>query len=150
MYPQADGSTLEKGHMVNPATGRDTEYEEVWVSEEILAVPAFPGGEKSFSGDDAKPLCVVLEMQRDEEGRRGMVVRLGQYCQGLARTGEGEADVTLERWKWEEGIGWVRTVRMGRAELPMDFAMHLAGEAMKEDVVRVGEDVWRVLEKAVV
>ncbi|KAK0645732.1 hypothetical protein B0T16DRAFT_328245 [Cercophora newfieldiana] len=143
MYPQPDGSTLEKGHMVNPATGLDTEYEEVWVSEEIQAVPAFTsGGELA----DVR-VCVVLEMRRDEEGRRGMVVRLGQYCQGFARTGGGEGDVAVERWRWEGEEGWVRGVRIGEGEMPCDFAMHLAAEAVKGDVVSVGGDVWMVVER---
>lgn len=147
MYPQPDGSTLEKGHMINPETGVDTQYEELWVSEEIQAVPVLVAGD----GNSDAPLCVVLEMQRDEVKRRGMIVRLGQYCQAFVRAGDGEADITIERLKWDSDVRkWTTLVRIGEAELPTDFATHLAYEAVKDDVVRVGEDVWTVVEKALV
>ncbi|KAK4448323.1 hypothetical protein QBC34DRAFT_407212 [Podospora aff. communis PSN243] len=144
-YPQPDGSILEKGRMVNPATGEPADYEELWVSEDIRSVPALTSG-----GDIADvSVCVVLEM--DEDGRRGMVVRLGQYCQGFMRTGDGEADITIERLKWDSATGgWSKEVRTGDAELPTDFATHLAHEAVKGDVVRVsaGGDAWTVVERA--
>jgi hypothetical protein len=147
MYPQTDGSTLEKGRMPNPATGIDTDYEELWVSEDIKPVPAFASGGNVTDVS----VCVVLQMQRDEEGRRGMVVRLGQYCQAFVRTGEGEADITIERLKWDAAVGgWVKLVRIGDAEVPTDFATHLAHEAVKDDVVSVGDDVWTVVETALV
>ncbi|KAK0620051.1 hypothetical protein B0T14DRAFT_537645 [Immersiella caudata] len=145
-YDQADGSILEKGRMVNPATGKQTDYEELWVSEDTRSVPAFASGGSIVDGP---AICVVLEMQRDEEGRRGMVVRLGQYCQGLVRTGAGQADITIERLKWDAETGWVKQVRIGDAELPTDFATHLAHEAVQGDVVRVGGDAWTVVETAV-
>ncbi|CCF45250.1 hypothetical protein CH063_03553 [Colletotrichum higginsianum] len=60
MYEQADGLTLEKGRMVNPATGEETDYEELW--------------------RDVEPAAVA--------GARGSVVWLGRFCQGISRVGE--------------------------------------------------------------
>ncbi|PON26587.1 hypothetical protein TGAM01_v204597 [Trichoderma gamsii] len=61
MYAQPDGlSTLEKGHMTNPATGKDTEYEEMWYDP-----PA-----KKTGGD--KVVCVVLVMEDEKAGKKGI------------------------------------------------------------------------------
>jgi len=76
-----------------------------------------------------------------------MVVRLGQYCQALLRTGEGEKDITVERLKWDGETGrWDKVVRIGEEEVPTDFATYFGHEATAGDKVRVGEDVWIVVE----
>ncbi|KAK3352736.1 hypothetical protein B0T25DRAFT_455437 [Lasiosphaeria hispida] len=144
-FPQPDGSILEKGRMVNPATGRETNYEEVWRSATIEAVPCFPDGEAI--------VCVVLKLQHDEDDssplNRGMIVRLGQYCQAIVRKGEGDAGITVERLKWDGATEeWVKQVRIGDAEVPTDFATYFGTEATLDDDILVGGDVWRVVEKS--
>jgi len=172
MCPNPDvavGGTLEKGRMVNPSLGNGQEemdYEEVWVPEEVLGVPGFPSLGDSFGGDGdddeggkegeakGKKCCVVLELDTSMSSggkggrRRGMVVRLGQYCQALLRTGEREGDITVERLKWNgEAERWDKVVRIGgEAEVPTDFATYFGHEATVGDKVRVGEDVWIVVE----
>ncbi|KAK1706339.1 hypothetical protein BDP67DRAFT_476512 [Colletotrichum lupini] len=74
MYEQPDGLTLEKGRMVNPATGAETDYEELW--------------------RDVEPVTT--------SGARGMVVWLGRFCQGISRVGEEVAAERWE-WKEGEG-----------------------------------------------
>ncbi|KAH7038025.1 uncharacterized protein B0I36DRAFT_381109 [Microdochium trichocladiopsis] len=117
MYPQPDGSVLEKGRMTNPMTGRETDYEEVWVDGEPGVIPASssPGG---TSGDDkgraSRTTCVVLEARdgQDEETVVGMVVCLGKFCQGVVRRGKRFG---LERWSFndENGDGeWQRRAEM--------------------------------------
>ncbi|KAJ0158492.1 hypothetical protein CTA2_11462, partial [Colletotrichum tanaceti] len=86
MYEQADGLTLEKGRMVNPATGEETDYEELWRDVEPVAVVG--------SGGEAVE-CIVLRFEDEQAGARGSVVWLGRFCQGISRVG---ADVTAERW----------------------------------------------------
>src|ERR1700712_1231817 len=61
MYPQTDGRTLEKGCMVNPATGKLTDYEEVWKDLDAIAV-----GKDSSEEERQKACCVVLHLQDDE------------------------------------------------------------------------------------
>ncbi|KAK5661141.1 hypothetical protein OQA88_11031 [Cercophora sp. LCS_1] len=130
-HPQADGTILEKGRMLNPATGELGDYEEVWKSEDVEAVHGVG--------------CLVLKLEKD--GRRGLAVRLGKYIQAIVRTGSGEGDVTVERLVWDGGE-WVKKVRIGQAEVPTDWVGYLGGEAVVDDEVKVGGDVWKVVEKS--
>ncbi|KAG5662134.1 hypothetical protein KAF25_004373 [Fusarium avenaceum] len=130
MYPQPDSLTLEKGSMVNPDTGIDTAYEELWHDATPTAVPG-----------DSQVRALVLQTEDDENGVRGSVVKLGCYVQGLLRVGDG---ITLERWEWKEG-GWKRTVRIGDAELPCEKIVD--EEALKEgDAVDIAGRAWNVIE----
>ncbi|KXH41566.1 hypothetical protein CSAL01_01068 [Colletotrichum salicis] len=70
MYEQPDGLTLEKGRMVNPANGRETDYEELWKDIEPAAVPpvgAAPVGE----GEVQKGVeCIVLKFEGESSKAR--------------------------------------------------------------------------------
>jgi hypothetical protein len=129
-YEQPGGLTLEKGSMVNPDTGRMTDYEEVWRSVKPRR-------------DERGARCVVLETRNEEGTVRGRVVRLGQYCQGLLRDGD---EISLERW--ELNGEWKKTVAMGPKGLP-------CGQVVKEEVewaegatVQVEGYAWAVVETA--
>ncbi|KAI0603119.1 hypothetical protein F4775DRAFT_587647 [Biscogniauxia sp. FL1348] len=137
MFPRADGRQLETGRMVNPATGRETDYEEVWAGVEPRSTVA---GESSSS---RTPLvrCAVLELKNDGRGERGMVVCLGGYCQGVVRKGEAFA---MERWRWVDG-GWKRLAYMGELGLPCGEAMNETGLVVGGQV-KCGEQVWNVVE----
>ena len=128
MFPQADGTTLEKGSMVNPATGRDTPYEELW--RDIDPTPTASSGVN------------VVVLQVETEGLCGSVVRLGQYCQGIMKEGDR---ITAERWEWKEG-GWKRTVRIGSDALPCLKVLDDGVEAKVGDVVNVEGRGWKVVE----
>ncbi|KAG9497105.1 hypothetical protein J7337_011897 [Fusarium musae] len=131
MYPQPNDLTLEKGSMVNPDTGIDTAYEELWHDATPTAVPGEPAVR-----------ALVLQTEDDKNGVRGSVVRLGCYAQGLIRVGE---HISLERWEWKDG--WKRTIRMGDAELPIEKI--LGEEALKEgDTVDVDGREWKVIEES--
>ncbi|KAK1755438.1 hypothetical protein QBC47DRAFT_445527 [Echria macrotheca] len=139
MYPQPDGTVLERGSMVNPSTSILTKYEELWRDEPVVP---------DHLNSEGKPVCVVLELGRGEgEGgkKRGMVVRLGQYCQALVRDGDS---VLVERMRWDGETGmWVRLVRIGEGEMPVEWAAYFGGEATVGDEVKVGGDVWTVVER---
>ncbi|KAI1085594.1 hypothetical protein F5B20DRAFT_518981 [Whalleya microplaca] len=137
MSSLGDGRTLEKGRMVNPATGAEADYEEVWRD----VAPA-PGA-----------LCVVLELRREEREERGVVVCLGGYCQGVVRCGEAFA---AERWVRSgtvtgEGTRagacgrWKREARVGNLWMPCSAAMEDAALAVGGRVERGGQ-VWNVIE----
>ncbi|KAK3399912.1 hypothetical protein B0T20DRAFT_452063 [Sordaria brevicollis] len=100
--PEDEKLTLERGRMVNPETGREEGYEEVWAD-----------GSSGEEGDgDKEKRCVVWEVDvDDEEGKkkRGRVVRVGRWAQGLLRRGN---EVVCERWKLGDEGGWRLEVRV--------------------------------------
>lgn len=166
----ASGISLEKGEMVNPETGRMTEYLEGWADVEPLAtLPAggedvegflremerrggFVDGRKVVDGSAGKKagrLSIVLRHENLSRNSRGMVVRVGHICQGVLRVGE---DFALERWTWvNEGqhAGWRRDCKLGTLPMPCDV-LNILGETMGLDTkVRygTGEDLaWECLE----
>lgn len=128
-----DGRAVEVGSMVDPATGRETEYVEVWVPGEV------GGGE-----------VVVLRTERrgEDEGERGVVVRVGRWVQGVLRVGKA---VCVGRWE-RGGDGWWRVVaRMGEA---LDDVLGWVTEGKKGEqrlevggkVVEAEGRVWDVVE----
>lgn len=134
MYPQTDGRTLEIGRMVNAATGKMTDYEELWKDVEPLVT----------SSEEAIPkACVVLQLQDDAHKARGMVMRLGQFCQGVLRVGES---VNLERWQWYERGGWKRASRIGDYWLPCGVVLDGYQTLALGGEVKHGEYLWEVIE----
>ena len=128
-YPLPDGKILEKGRMVNPETGKLTDYEEVWEDLKVERV-----------GSEAQ--CIVLQVHDEERGVRGLVVRVGQFCQGIIRVG---SEVSVERWAWGVKDHWKRTVRMGKTGLPCGEAMEPARLKLG-DKINCGEHEWTVIE----
>ncbi|KAJ4418060.1 hypothetical protein N0V82_005814 [Gnomoniopsis sp. IMI 355080] len=133
MLPQPDGTTLEIGRMVNPATGIETDYEELWRDGASENVPAL-----------AK--WTVLQIQDESQQKRGMFVQLGQYAQAVLRVGD---IFTAERWEWDSSQStWVGTFRVGDDEafplddlIPTCQEVHHAGEE-----IEAWSGIWSVLE----
>jgi len=90
-----NGDTLERGTMRDFDDGKVKAYQEVWRDEVV--------------GDTE---CVVLELDDTADGLRavGVVVRLGDWCQGILRNGES---VTVERWDQRRLV-----FRHGEGQLP--------------------------------
>jgi hypothetical protein len=134
MYPvQTDGDdelVLEKGTMINPETGLQTEYEEVWIEREVDPVP----------GDEDSQV-VVLDFDRGVE-HRGRIVRVGKLCQGLLRVTD---EVVAERWEWNEQEGWSRSELVGRkGALPCEKLLTSpAFHAIQHD-----GNTWTVVERS--
>lgn len=135
MFPQPapnEKRTLEKGRMVNPINGRPTDYEEVWKDVPLT----------STNREGGTIYVVVLVLLDEEHRARGMVVRVGQFCQGVLRVGEGFA---CERWEWRWEDGWTRRARIGDLFLPCGAAME-EGKLRVGGCVKYGEYEWRVIE----
>ncbi|PHH83016.1 hypothetical protein CDD82_3928 [Ophiocordyceps australis] len=120
---QSDGTVLETGRGLNPATGTEEAYQEVWEDNEVRA-----------------SACLVLSL--DDGGRRGMVIRLGRYCQGLLRSASG---LTVERWRWNDAGGWAMVVRMGGERIPCSFAVGATTAEMGQGIGAEFEG-WMVVE----
>ena len=153
MFTLPDGRALEHGYAPD-AGGVERSHEEMWRDEEV----------ESTSKAGTR-VCAVLRCADYEAGVRGVVVRLGQFVQGLLCGPEG---VTCERWEFggrvegeeeededgedeegedEEGESrlWERTARVGNGFVPCAVLMRpsllvLGGE------VRYGSVLWRVEE----
>ncbi|KAI4603816.1 hypothetical protein KJ359_003636 [Pestalotiopsis sp. 9143b] len=92
-FPGADeGESLERGHMVNPVSGRDEPYEECWVD----GIQVDERGARADSG-------FVLRYEDGDD--KGLVVRVGDLIQGVLRR---DGDVGLFRWVL--GHGETRTI----------------------------------------
>ncbi|GAW24936.1 hypothetical protein ANO14919_145320 [Xylariales sp. No.14919] len=141
IFPQDNGQTLETGRMMNPATEKLADYEEMWTDLEPEGIPE---GNKN-SGElieQWRGRCVVLELEDEHQGR-GMAVCLGRYYQGVVRIGQRFA---AERWLWEDGE-WRRKFRVGDLWIP-------GPEHMYSDTLSQGEQIrledtherWRVVE----
>lgn len=102
MYPQDDGTTLEYGSMVNSAKGKEEKYEECWID----------GLVKVLKGETKRrSWCWRAE---GSEGEKGVIVRIGQFVQGVLRRGN---EVSVGRWGWNEDK-WETIVTIGEFDVP--------------------------------
>lgn len=138
MYPQDDGRTLEKGVMVNPETGVESEYEEMWRDIPVWRPKTWNEGSAS---------CVVLVCEMPERGIRGAIMRLGHWCQGVLRVGE---EVWVERWRFvneEERGKWCLVVRVGDGKVGCEAVFHEDDDELQVGgSVAVGGNDWKVTE----
>lgn len=133
MFPISETTTLEKGRMVNPETGRETDYEEVWEDEEPKSMPE---GKEGVS-------CVVVRM--DEGGAKGLIVVLGKYAQGIFRSDDGE--VAAERWAYEDG--WKLFVKFGeKSRVPCEEVLGKLEDVTMGRGYDCDGRTWSVIEMA--
>ncbi|ELQ44949.1 hypothetical protein OOU_Y34scaffold00033g14 [Pyricularia oryzae Y34] len=142
MFPQLDGTTLEKGRMLNPEVGVEADYEELWDDGEPT-----PGA----LGEDgqARPLvggaarCIVMQMEDQNLRARGSVVLLGQYCQGFVRIGD---EIAAQRWEWQLGRGWAMTIKIGELALPCLEIIRQATNKAADQELQFGQQLWKLKE----
>jgi hypothetical protein len=147
MYPQDDGRTLEKGGSVNPDTGEENTYEEMWRDVKIGKSSTWPSNNWC---------CVTLVLEQPEKKSRGSIMRLGSYCQGVKKVGE---EFCAERWKYEypdecKGGKWCLLARVGKGKVGCEVLFSKDNEDEKElgEMIKVGKrldiagDEWKVTE----
>jgi hypothetical protein len=133
MYPISETLTLEHGHAYHPHLHDVKSHEEMWRDEPILSTPTTSSTYTSTSTSHSTAnICIVLRLQNDAKAARGVIVRLGQYVQGIMVVG---TDVSAERWEFNGGQGeWMRSKRVGKGMLP-------CGVTMREEVLGVGGEI---------
>ncbi|KAI8978886.1 hypothetical protein BD414DRAFT_421546 [Trametes punicea] len=133
-HPTLPNIELERGQMRHPDSGKVIEYEEAW-----KAVPVLPVG----GPYDAMHISVRLELRGDEiSDKRGAIVRVGQYCQGILRDG---ANVSAQRWLWSDG-SWKRIAQFGDLDIPCDATWETVKEGER---IGRGDALWDVMEVSV-
>ena len=70
----------------DPVTGQMTVYEEQSINLPIMS-----------TNNDGTRTTTVLVLHDDTQDFRGVIVRVGDICQGVLRNG---LDISIERWQW--------------------------------------------------
>lgn len=156
MYDQGNGDTLERGEMMNPVTKTTRTYEELWgdIQVEIMK-------------EESKRVSVVLKAENLELDIKALVVRVGQWCQGIRRDGDS---ITAERWHWNscsrtstsvhenekddesnrrqlDRPGSWKITRIGNSPLPCDVATGIVTATLGEgNEIFCGDLLWKVVE----
>ncbi|KAF2687344.1 hypothetical protein K458DRAFT_485570 [Lentithecium fluviatile CBS 122367] len=117
MFPLSSTQVLEHGHAANILTGKMQSHEELWTDVPIEA-----------TGSGVKT-CIVLRTENEEAKVRGVVIRLGRWCQGIFM----KADyVTVERWEWvekkAEQTPWDVPMWKGTAPVRAEASRRIDGE----------------------
>ncbi|MCJ1243194.1 hypothetical protein MMC30_000391 [Trapelia coarctata] len=107
MYVQPGGDVLECGENINKTTGEVDKYEELWGDVPVQRV-------RKRIEDGEGHVSIVAEAEDAERSIRGMIVRVGDWCQGILKVGE---EIMVERWHWTGGGGWESIARLGRGKL---------------------------------
>lgn len=138
LWLQPNGDVLECGTQLHPVTGVKYSYEELWGDIEIKTVK-----------DEEKRVSLVLKVDDRDRNARGLVVRVGQYCQGILQV---RNQFTLERWEWMDLAAgakpqgqWRRKFRIGESSLPCDQATNIESFCNGSTIQSGGLD-WRVME----
>ena len=107
---QPGGDILERGEHLNKTAGEVEKYEELWGDIPVRRVGGQGKGEKE---EEERHVSIVAKAEDAERRIRGMIVRVGDWCQGILKAGD---EITAERWHWTEAKGWERIARLGRGE----------------------------------
>lgn len=143
-----NGDVMEVGMMPNPSTSKIEMYKEYWTE---------PDTEPGLSTLQKTP-CVVATTE-DDSKNRGVVIRIGGYCQGIFQPAEAaEGDVLVERWLRTaptehtfveaKSSNWLRDSRSntndGTPQLPCMWACD--GERCQGDEIVIQGVRWRITE----
>ena len=152
MYIQPGGDALECGMGISPHTGKMTNYEELWHDLGIGLVDT-----------ETEHVCIVLKAESSTPAIKGMVVRIGGWCQGIIKSGK---EMSVERWKWisettletedsaSEQVNifpsklgvWQRVMRLGSERLPCSLTFQV--DYLEEgDTIKSRDLQWVVVEK---
>lgn len=147
MYEVGEGLCLEHGHAFHPHLGRVAGHEELWRDVPVASTSA---SEKM--DEEGRKVCVLLRCEDKEQGVRGVLIRVGRYCQGILQQGEA---TTTERWEFDaedkldvqDEKKWKRTARTGDALLPCAVTfrteiVQLSGRVRYGGLEWVVEEVW--------
>lgn len=136
MITQDDGTVLEKGTTIVESTKEEVPYEELWADLPL------------DTGKNAR-VCIVLKTLDDNKDVRGMIIRIGGWCQGLVKTDDG---MTVERYcparsgEIMEGDTWDAHVKIGHTELPCKEVLDVEDFTEGHLKMKRGGISWKTVE----
>lgn len=163
MFTIDNALTLEVGFAFHPALGRVSGHEELWRDVPVQSTPDLTPTTTSTTTPPhpAQKTSVTLRLfDASAPHIRGLVVRVGQYCQGIVMQGR---EVTIERWEFvgategtleaqsevqrDEEWGWRRTARIGDLYVPCSATfrprvLSVGGVVRGRGVEWCVEEVW--------
>lgn len=83
-FPDEVSYESEKGRMMNLDTGIEQEYEEIWADIQVH--------------NEASKTCAVIRLDEGQTGARGVIVLVGEWCQGIMELRDGS--VVVDRCRW--------------------------------------------------
>lgn len=159
MTIQYDLTVLEEGMTVT-ADGKEQRYEELW--EELYIEPL---------GKKQNRHCIVLRADNMELKMKGLVIKIGGWCQGIMKKGD---ELTVERWQLKPSKpdddekaseiktidddpsrtrnNWVRTFKFGPETLACRDVCENADGKLGSTIVHLYGDKenlieWRIIEE---
>lgn len=136
MWPQGNGDVLERGTQHHPITGLECEYEELWGDLEVEIV-----------GEEKHRISIVLKVDDNDAMVKGLVVRVGSWCQGILKVRD---KTTIERWEWNPNASktseWSKVVRIGDGVLPCNATFN---QELNIGLLQSGNLQWKIVEKFV-
>ena len=154
MTVQHDGTVLEEGSNVNATTGAVERYEELWQDLPVDAI-----------GKKGNKSTLVLKADHLDENFKGLVVKVGGWCEGIVKT---KGNLTIERWRrqpkeLDEGVmsvmkgdestrtrnDWIRLFKMGNGSMPIEsVCSQTDGKlGLNAKVKAQDESEWKVVEE---
>ena len=154
MTLQSDSTVLEEGTNVDATTGTVEHYQELWQDLPVDAI-----------GKKRNRSSLVLRADCPDENVKGLMVKVGSWCQGIVKT---DGKLTIERWRRQpkgsnEGNGssaqgdestrtrndWIRVFRMGNGAMPIEtVCSQTDGRFGLNAKVKAADEVnWRVIEE---
>ena len=131
MYEQENGDVLECGQNIDADTGEVKKYEELWHDVGVQLV-----------GQEKHHVCVVLMADDKSHNTKGMIIRVGNWCQGILKVGE---ETTVERWQWSHGDQWQIVAKLGQKSLICETTFH--GTSLEiGKVIRHHDLDWKTVE----
>ena len=154
MTVREDSTVLEEGASIDALTGAPVRYEELW---EDLPVDQI--------GKKGNRSSIVLRVDDSVKNIKGLLVKVGSWCQGIVKNGGG---LTVERWQrqpkeenghdrlttgWDESTrthnDWVRLFKIGSGFIPSSAVLsETKGKLGLHAQVKAQDGIeWNVVEE---
>lgn len=132
MYLLSNGDTMEIGFMM--LRGEWKMFKEYWINGASEPTPPY--------------VAMELVPTKGEEGEKGMVIKIGNYCQGIL---QNSSELWVERWHTESNNEWKLDSRSTSSQDTVLPCQWLIAEVRKlGESLELGGRLWKVVETSTV